>query len=182
MRAPRIARLVAIALVAGLAAPRAAETQPVNLTPGARLRVSAPDFDIKRRTGTLVRVTPDSLTVDFRGRIPPMTLPIDGLSRLDVSTGKRRAAGLARGAAIGTLIGALAGLAISGDPQECRDEGCGAVILGTLGGGTGLILGSVIGVATAPDRWKEASLRGQSSALRMLKPGPTTRVGLSIPF
>lgn len=175
----------AIALAAALISPPASAAQPASLTPGARVRISAPDLDLRNRAGKIVRATEDSVTIDFRGRRPPVTMPIESLSRMEVSTGKRSRAGLARGVGIGLLIGAAIGSVIASALSEgtCADE-CqrGSRVLVRGGGVAGAVLGGVIGVATAPDRWEEVSLRREASASGMVRHHPTTRVGLTISF
>jgi hypothetical protein len=151
----------ALALVTTLVAVPAGLAQAPSLTPGARIRMSALGYEIKNRPGTLVRVTPDSLTIDFRRNAPPVTVPLDALTRLDVSTGKRRQAGFWRGAGIGFLItGAIVG-AVALSARECGED-CQVPLL--IYGGSGLVLGTVlggiIGARKAPDRWEAVLLRG----------------------
>ncbi len=76
----------------------------------------------------------------------------------------------------GALLGVGLGAAVG---AECGDYTC-PVVSGVLGSGTGLIVGGVIGAATAPDRWEEVPLRRQPSGSGMVRHEPTTRVGLTI--
>jgi hypothetical protein len=151
----------ALALVSALVAVPAGLAQAPSLTPGARIRLSAPGYEIKNRPGTLVRVTPDSLTIDFRRNAEPITVPLDALTRLDVSRGRRREAGFWRGAGIGFLItGALVGAAVL-SARECGED-CQVPLM--IYGGSGLVLGTVlggiIGARKAPDLWEAVPLRG----------------------
>jgi hypothetical protein len=176
---------VAVAMTAVLLVPRNASAQLTGVTPGTRVRITAPGYDITNRPGMIVRVSPDSLTIDFSGRTPPVTVPIERLSRVEVSTGRRSGAGLARGAGIGFLVGAAIGSAIVAAREahhSCDDCAVGYLIVGGGGGVAGAVFGGLIGLAKAPDRWVEVPLRQQSSASRALQPARTTRVGFSIPF
>jgi hypothetical protein len=183
----RHARIITALLVGVVAvAPQSAAAQSALPTPGTRVRVSAPDFDIKADAGKLLRATSDSLTVDFAGERGELTIPIDRVSRLEVSTGKRRAAGFGYGAGLGTVVGVLAGIGVGALMQlDCKvDEFCGLWFIVTVPGGAGLgfIVGGVTGLARAPDRWQEVSLSRQPSGLGMLWPAPAQRVGISIAF
>jgi len=158
----RIPGLLSLALASALLLPRATMAQVLPVTPGARVRMSVPGYDITGRTGTLVRVTPDSLTIDFRGSAPPVTVPLDAVSHLDMSTGKRRQAGFWRGAGIGFLV---TGAIVGGTWLSSRDSCTGDCTLGyAIYGGSGIVLGTilggVIGLTRAPDRWEAVPLRG----------------------
>lgn len=189
MRPPQLARaptLLAFTLTAALVAPRVARAQELSL--GTRVRVSAPEFKIEKRTGTITRLTADSLSVDFGGRRPRLTTAIDRVSRLEVSAGKNRGAGFMYGAGVGTVVGTVVGLAVgamvvrgctSGDGPPCE-----LIYVVTIPGGAavGLIAGGIIGAANPPDRWEEVSLRRGPSELGMRGVVQPMRVGLSLPF
>lgn len=185
MRPAQLALL--FALSAALVAPGVARAQDVSV--GTRVRVSAPEFKVDRRTGTLTRLTADSLSVDFGGRLPPLMVAIDRVSRLEISTGKDRGAGFFRGAGIGIVAGIVAGLGVGaimeGDCTSGPDGAfpCSLVYLVAIPGGAavGLITGGIIGAVNPPDRWKQVSLRSGASELGM--PGVRPMVfGFSVSF
>ena len=164
--------VVAMTLTLGTAliVPRPAVAQLAFPTAGARVRVTAPDFSL-RDTGRLVHATPDSLTMRFATTTPDMTIAVDKLSRLEVSIGKNRGAGLARGAGFGTLIGMAWGAGLGAFMQIiCHGTYCPHAFLITVpnGAGVGLILGTIRGVAYPPDQWQQVSLTRRTG-------GPTWR-------
>jgi hypothetical protein len=172
--------------MAALVAPRFARAQELSV--GARVRVSAPEFNIENRTGTITRLTADSLSVDFGGRRPRLTTSIDKVSRLEVPVGKARAAGFLYGASIGVMAGAVVGLGVgalairdctSGDGPPCE-----LIFLFTIPGGAavGLIVGGIIGAANPRDRWEEVPLRRGPSELGMRGVVQPMRFGLSVSF
>jgi hypothetical protein len=172
----------ALGLLAILASLPIARAQPPILTPGARLRVSAPPANISGSKGTLLHATADSLTIGFYGQPVPVTLPIADISRLHATTGKNRGLGLLRGAGIGLLVGALLGAAAFGDGsgEDCAEYECW-VWASMYGGGAGFVVGGIVGVAAAPDRWETVPLgqqRSQSGVVRR----PITSVGFSVAF
>ena len=171
----------ALGLLATFASPPVARAQPPLLTPGARLRVSAPPANIVESKGTLLHATADSLTIAFYGRPVPVTLPIADVSRLHVTTGKNRGVGLLRGAGLGLVVGALVGAAL-GDAfgGDCTEYDCWAVA-GVLGGGAGFAVGGIVGVVAAPDRWETVPL-GQQRTQSGLVRRPITSVGLTVSF
>ena len=189
MRPPQLARvptLLAFTVTAALVAPRVARAQELSV--GTRVRVSAPEFKIENRTGTITRLTADSLSVDFGGRRPRLTTSIDRVSRLEVSAGKNRGAGFLYGASIGVMAGAVVGLGVgalwlrgctSGDGPPCE-----LIFVVTIPGGAavGLIAGGIIGAANPPDRWEEVPLRRGPSELGMRGVAQAMRFGLSVSF
>ena len=129
--------LLAFTLTAALAAPLVARAQELSV--GARVRVSAPEFNIENRTGTITRLTADSLSVDFGWR-PPLTTAIDRLARLEVSVGKNRGAGFVHGVGVGAGVGAVVGfglgaLALRGGCTTDAGPPCELLYVVTIAGG-----------------------------------------------
>ena len=174
--------LTAVAAIAiTLAVSRAALAQANVLTSGARVRVSAPSHDLKKRVGVLRGVTVDSLTVAFEGVSEPLSMSLSAVSRLEVSTGRSRATGFWRGAGIGFLVGAVVGtLAAVSAQNGCDDrEDCKLAYpaLGAGGAGLGLIIGGAVGLARPRDRWE--TVPGQGNASRGSTMGPLSGVGIA---
>ena len=145
--------------------------------PGSRVRVTAPLYDMRGATGVVMRLTTDSITIERDGWPRDVTLPVDRLSRLEVSTGKLRSHGFFRGAGLGLIIGALVGATFGGVQYlSSSDElrGLHIVAGGIVGAGAGLIVGGIVGVARPPDRWENVPLHRQSRR--------ATGIGLSISF
>jgi hypothetical protein len=165
--------------------PIVAVAQTNLLSPGSRVRVTAPDYDLRGMTGLVLRLTIDSITIERDDALPDLTLPFHRVERLQVSTGKRPGLGLAQGAAVGIGIGTLAGLAFGGlqyltSSKEERE--LWFLIAVPLGAGAGLIIGSIVGAAQPPDNWQDLSLPGHSRPPGLGRLGSTTRIGFSISF
>jgi hypothetical protein len=189
----RVPTLLAFALTAAFVAPRVGRAQELSV--GARVRVSAPELNIEKRTGTITRLTADSLSVDFGGRPPRLTTAIDRVARLEVPVGKDRGAGFMYGAGLGTMVGAVVGLGVGAIATwrcESRPDGssadggipCSVAFLFTLpiGAAVGLVAGGIIGAASPPDRWEEVYLRRRGSELGMSGVVRPMRFGLSVSF
>jgi hypothetical protein len=133
--------------------------EPPPVEPGDRVRVTAA-HGIRNRVGTLRALNNDSIVLEN----PGLVLPIDSVTQLEVSRGRKSRAG--RGALIGlgfgVGIGAAVGFLISQDESgenECRgiEAQCtaiGAASLGLVGAG----IGALAGAATKTDRWEEVPL------------------------
>ena len=150
--------LCSTGLMAVFAPPAAAQEVPP-LTPGARVRVWAPELRDHKQAGTLVELRGDTLFLRAERQADTLRIPRASVTRLDVSVGRRRHAAV--GALVGFLSGAgggaLAGYLIGGPGQNC-DGGCGglgALVGGAFGAGGGLLIGTIVGVSITTDRWKE---------------------------
>lgn len=136
--------------------------QESRLTPGDRVRLTAPALGLERFEGTLAAIEADSRMLEVQAEDTMVTLPIDSLTRLEVSRGKgSRAAGLVAGAALGALLGVVVGSTVGEDcPPEglvpCADRGDTALIGGLLGGAIGAGLGYRLNGGT---RWEPLSLQ-----------------------
>ena len=164
--------------------PSAAVAQATVPAVGARVRVTAPDLKIRAVPGTLVDVTSDTLSVASTQRGKHVRIPIDKLSRLEISEGKNQRLGIVRGAVSGLLFGGLIGLGVAGLSRGPGADGVSSTedvaAIATFTG-LGLIMGGVLGAAMAPERWNEVSLarpmNGHGSGGASMG-----RIGLSIAF
>lgn len=124
--------------------------------PGTRVRVTAADVRVDRRTGELLSLDADSLVL--RTRSPERwVVPRDLLRQVEVSGGRQRRTmkGMAVGAALGLGIGLL-GTGFGGS-SSCEGSGdsygqiCAALVgASVLGGG---LLGAGIGSLVTTERW-----------------------------
>jgi len=177
-------RQIAALIVGMLACPLLVSGQTV--APGARVRFSTPGED--RRTGTLVALTPDTLEVRVEGRASSTRLPLDQITRLDVSRGREQhlmsRAGL--GFVLGAGLGALGTAAVqsgchpSGD-QFCFGTGDGALIGGIFYGAVGGVVGLIAG-AIPSESWEKVSL--EPRRITVVAPSSNGRhgVGLRVAF
>jgi hypothetical protein len=181
MKTARVIHCGALALASALSFPSSAVAQAATLMPGSRVRITSPAYELENRVGTLVRLTGDSVTIDFPGKTPRLSLPIDAVSRLDLSMGVRRAAGFWRGAGIGFLVSsAIVGATYLGSRDTCGSGDCAAAFAIVAAGGVvvGSMVGGFIGLAHAPDRWESATLRAPTGAATDRLPATGFRVGL----
>jgi hypothetical protein len=159
-RVTRIAWVIALAVVP--AAFGQAQPADSSLHPGAKIRVTPLSWALERVTGTLVQVDGDSLQVQTRKGI--YAISRSEIARLDVSRGKKSAAG--KGLEWGFLGGALAGAVVS--TLVCSTNTCTFIEgpdapavwipLGTaIGAAGGALVGLVIGSLTHTDRWERLS-------------------------
>jgi hypothetical protein len=150
-----------------IAVPARAQDGPA-LAAGARVRITVPSRNVTKQVGTLQAVLADTLVIDLLGaRLGELLrVPLDSVTRLDVSDGRHRQTG--RGAGIGFLAGAAVGAILGPLTMECPDYGCdtspavAAVVGGLALGGLGALVGLGIGAATTSETWKEVPV----SALR----------------
>ena len=164
--------------------PSLAHAQAAYPTIGAHVRLTAPELQMRGVTGTVVDMTADTIFIVRWHQAPRTAIPVDKLSRLEVSGGKNRRRGMVRGGAIGLVLGGLMGVGIAGlTENEAGPDGIGssedvAIIAGT----TGLItlMGVGVGAAMAPDRWQDATLHPPAN--RGMRDASPLRVGLRIAF
>jgi hypothetical protein len=148
--------LSALAPLAHLAAQ---DTLP--LTPGARVRVSAPDLIGRRAvTASVVALRRDTLVLrPVDSGAATWAVPLGRLERLEVSRGRRSRA---TGAVIGFFAGALAGAVYgaAGHPglahTDIPEEGEAAIYAGVAG-----LLGAGVGAALGGERWARVRLPGR---------------------
>ncbi len=139
-----------------LAITQALRAQEPSIEAGARIRITAPYLSDRPIEGTFEAVR-DTFFVFRRGQATETTeLRLSQIKRLEVVQGNRTNVG--GGAAIGALIGGLAGAAVglgirgaAGDVQEDLP-----LITGAIGAGGGLLVGTLLG-SLKRDRWVEVS-------------------------
>ena len=156
-------KLSVIAVLLGFALPNgitAQERSPV--VEGARVRVSATEFGGKWCTGTLVEWSTDTLTVNCWRTVErsweEAQFPLSSISSLEVSRGRKSNVG--KGALIGGLLGAGAGLASGIIVANVFEEEEASIILLSMVsyGFVGAGVGALIGLASKSDRWEEVPL------------------------
>jgi len=157
-------------LLAGLsllAVPASAQTNRTFPRQGERVRVTAPEHQITRLTGTLVGMQADTLLVATGST--QRSIPRRLVTRLEVSRGQRSAAG--KGALIG-LASALGVVGVVGysacssatSPRSCFEsqEGAQYIFLATwaASGAAGALVGALIGGGVRRERWEVVPLVG----------------------
>jgi hypothetical protein len=149
-------RVSLILVCAALFAPAAVRAQE-SIEPGARVRLLARPADTLMY-GTVITLDSASLLLAPTPGAEVVRVPLAGVERLEVSRGRARSTLL--GAAVGAVIGALAGYHAAKTfvpPEECEFV-CGAVQAWSAGAGgvAGLLVGGAIGsnVEHGPERWE----------------------------
>ena len=130
------------------------------LSPGQRVRVTAPSLDLDKHTETFRALRGDTLVLES------MWLPLSEVARLDMYAGRHGHPW--RGAAIGGVVGGAVGFisycvfagTISDGSDFCAGETdevypYRALVLGIAGGA---LIGAAIGAAIKTDRWKNVPL------------------------
>jgi hypothetical protein len=132
--------------------------ETLTLTPGARVRVSAPDLlGPGALIGNVVALRGDTLVVrKADAGAAGLHLPLARVERLEVSRGRRSRG---TGAALGFLVGAAVGAAYG----EAGHPGLGHTDISEGGetaiyAGVGGLLGAAIGAVLGGERWKRVPL------------------------
>ena len=137
-----------------------------SLTPGARVRVTAPEAALNRQPGQLLWLDSDSLvfegaSLDLGARDPApqrWVVPRDVITGLERSLGTR--GHTARGLLIGTGLGLAIGLGVTDFGRSssiCAGSGdygvlCALTIVAPTAGGA--VLGALLGSAARTERWE----------------------------
>jgi hypothetical protein len=151
-------------------------TEPAVLTPGSRVRITAPQLDVQPFVGTLVGLGSDGLLVK-RGRSHvPTLIPRSFVVRLEVSGGRKSQAG--RGTLIGAGVGAMPGLLLTfGDYNSDTEPSPGVVA--AVGAASGAAVGAAIGWALKSEDWQPAELPAVAAGVTPL-PGGGLGVSLRV--
>jgi hypothetical protein len=162
----------------------AVSSQAVQPKSGDRIRLTTTVNALDNRTGRVLTIRSDSLLLQVA---PAETLAVAlaGVTRLEVSTGRRRYA--LRGAGLGSLIGGASGAVIgyaSGDDRGwcCFSAGGKAVIYGVGLGVTGLVIGTVVGALHVSDRWTSVPLGSAVATPRLQVGRRGTGIAVAVSF
>jgi hypothetical protein len=174
---------VALALTALLlATPGALQAQQADqLSPGTRIRVTAPRSSLDPYVGSLVRFSSESVTLDLEDGAPDLTLPLARVRRIEVSEGE--GSKVVTGAVVGFGLGAtasllfLAGFCSSSDTICGGDEWLTAFAVIAL---PPTLVGAGVGLLIRKERWREVELAPRAALHRL--PAPRWQLGLSLPF
>lgn len=174
-------RSIAALVIGMFIAPQLAGGQ--TLAPGTRVRVTHPGEGT--RTGQVLSLTADTLEVRLDGRSETAHMPLEQVSRLEVSRGlqrqlmRRAGIGFLAGATVGGVAGALAGSDCRPNDILCPGTGGGLIIGGVFFGTVGGVLGLVAGVIPS-EKWERVVV--QPRRISLVAPSGGRRVGLRIAF
>jgi len=128
----------------------------LDVRPGDRVRVVAPESGDTAQIGTIAAVGADGIVLRGKGQDDSLRIPFAHLRQLDVSNGRSAhpVAGLVIGLAGGALAGAvLADANYSNKELNLVSRGTGDAILAAVGGAAGALIGGVTGALIHTDRW-----------------------------
>jgi hypothetical protein len=163
MRHPTVAGPLVLALL--LAAMPPARGQVTEAQPGARVRLSAPGIVAGDYVGTVLAREPGIMRVGSPNS-PPIDVPLDRITSLEISRGKSRSGGAGRGVFIGAPIGAVIGLLASGNASDRtyfnydngRIDTLSRAELTIYMAATGALIGAAIGALVPKERWERFDL------------------------
>lgn len=170
-------KLIAILIFVDLAKLAAQETPLVSY--GARVRISVSTLvrlydqisaqsreefvETESVIGTVAELTADTLKLTIAEKLIPLVIPFTSIKKLEISRGHiPRGKNVLKGTGIGLLVGAgvgvLVGLKLDDtSSNEMPAEG-NMLLFGAVGGGTGLVVGSIIGVSSSTEHWEKVPL------------------------
>jgi hypothetical protein len=184
MRHPSLARALVLALLFAAAPPT--RGQITEAQPGARVRVSAPGVVAGSYVGTVLAREPGILRVGSPNT-PPIDVPIDRITSLEISRGKSRSAGAGRGAVIGGIVGLALGVVSAVTDADNRtyfnydtgrrDTLSRGAIVGYLTF-SGVLTGAAIGLLIPKERWERFDLAPRTGIDRRRR----LELGVSVGF
>ena len=164
---------------------QAQTAQEMHPAAGAWVRLKAPPSHRNWVTGTFsgyagktLAIAPDSSRMDSL-----LVFGRDQVAEFEVYRGRKSAAG--KGAVVGLLFGAAAGISLGlagcqGLSEDCVFDADGvevALIFGAVLGAAGAGIGSLIGLAVGTDDWEPVPLEGLRVSIR---PNPAGRWAFSL--
>ena len=165
VRSTMVALIVCMMPIQAVGQEQGSPTPASVLAVGTRVRLRSSAIQGQMR-GVVASLDDKALTLTGDGD-RPVVIPLDSITALDASRGRRRNA--LQGLAIGAVSGALLGLTFKVDSQNCYDSdnfcsrgeavGAGSFFFGVLGAGIGALVKS--------DRWGAVVLTpGKAHAAR----------------
>jgi hypothetical protein len=163
----------------------------LDIRPGDRVRVVAPESGDTARIGTIAAIGDDGIVLRGERRDESLSIPFAHLRQLDVSQGRsaHALAGLGIGLAVGALAGAASFEGSYGPTSLFQSRGTLAAEGALVGAVPGALIGVVTGALVHTDRWRTLvplhSLVGHVQAGVNLIPssmGPRPAVRVAVRF
>lgn len=185
-----MSRLIAAVLLILISEPTVLTGQAAGpatlLRPGDRIRITQAGED--PRVAILVAQNPEELVVQGPKFETDEAVPIDQITRLEVSTGRHRnvlkgmGLGVGIGGTAGLLLGAVGyqrctGMCIMGPNDRGESAAFGGALLGTLG----LVVGTIAGIASH-DSWQRVPLDGRRVAIAVTPKAFGPGLGITLRF
>jgi hypothetical protein len=159
---------------------RAAAQGPVQIFPGDRVRLTAPDCQLEKQPATFVAFEDNLISATAGERT--IQCPLGALTKLEVSLGDRiwqRDA--VRGMKYGALFGLAGGVAVMASAGREEDSAVVDAMLVTAGAGAlGFLIGAGISAMREGEEWLEAPLPSPRPSFALEGRG-RVHIGFSIP-
>jgi len=152
----------------GAAATEIGAQEPFVFEPGVRLRVTAPDCELRGQATGFQALRADTLVLEIT------ECPLASVTRLDVSGGQKSHALL--GAGIGFAAGALSAVVFSVSSQDLS-----TIEAALITGAIGALVGGITGYLIKTDRWEEVPLERLRVSLAPQRDGGFA-LGFSVRF
>lgn len=156
-----------------LSIPLVAKAQVPQVKPGDRIRVTAPECELLRAKGTFIAFDADQFSATMGDG--DVHCPVDALTRMEVSMGKRS---ILLSAFVGAAIPVLAGFLFESS-NDC--EGICFLVSVIYGAPAGFLVGGLSSVIRGRDKWRGARLPYVQPSLS-LSTGNRLHLGFSIPL
>jgi hypothetical protein len=141
-----------LAVVATLFAPSPLLAQSRELEPGVRVRVTAPSFQLSPLIGSFQELDARLSRLTLLTGGDEVEIPISAVRQLEVSQGTRSYAGLGAAIGLGAGLTYATTLVILGEGAMSGD----LLYLGYwIAGGTGALVGAIVGSLVETERWEE---------------------------
>ena len=131
---------------------------PLGVAPGDRVRIT--EFESgksKPHAGTVVSAGRDEFVLKLDGSEETMPFALTRIARVELSRGMKghTRAGIGLGLLAGASAGALVGSNQCGTCGGEEGKGLDVLFWGGIGGGTGMLIGGIIGARHKTERWEE---------------------------
>src|SRR3954466_6929762 len=140
----RVLSLIAALAILPAATPLRAQQSaaPIEIRAGSRVRLDAPGIVAKHLVGTVISQTRDTLNVESDAAAA-IAVPVDHITRLEVSRGNSRSAGALHGMKWGVPIGLGTGVLLVSFSDQCKT--CSSQPSAGEGIGTVAAMGALVG-------------------------------------
>jgi hypothetical protein len=174
MQTSKMICCIALAALSFQSAETKAQETP-QVKPGDRVRVTAPECQLKRQKGTLISLDQNLFSATVGNE--DIECPVEALTEVQVSVGKRKWWKASLGG-MGVGVGMMFVMGAYSEPGEFGDKNSLiAVSLAPIG----LVTGTVVGLIRGKDSWEEVNLLPIRPSLQVSAHG-RLGFGLTVPL
>ena len=156
-------RAVAFVMSLSVLVPLMSLSAQVQLEPGSRVRVTAPEIGIENSVGTCLELSNGSMQFVPLRASSRVDIPLTSITRLDASRGRKGHAAI--GFLVGGAVGAIVGVVwrpqwpLEGPEEVCTARtGCDAPPEPLIGAALGVLVGLPVGALIRTERWERVPL------------------------